>query len=51
VAEDIFLAYSGAAARDSHPLPCLHRAAKTRVPNVITKNRNNRPKNLTADDS
>src|SRR5277367_6561765 len=32
VTADIFLAYSCAAARDFHPLPCLHPAAKTRVP-------------------
>jgi hypothetical protein len=38
VDERSFLAYSCAAARDFHPLPCLHRAAKTRVPNVIPKN-------------
>src|ERR1700752_3006705 len=32
VAEGNFLAYSCAAARDLHPLPCLRPAAKTRVP-------------------
>jgi hypothetical protein len=37
VDERSFLAYSCAAARDFHPLPCLHQAAKTRVPNEITK--------------
>jgi hypothetical protein len=36
VADGSFLAYSCAAARDLHPLPCLRRAAKTRVPNDIT---------------
>src|SRR5579864_5972377 len=40
VADGSFLAYSCAAARDLHPLPCLHRAAKTRVPNEIAKNEN-----------
>jgi len=48
VAESIFLAYSCAAARDFHPLPCLHRAAKTRVPKESDKDQNNRPTNLTA---
>jgi hypothetical protein len=32
VAEGNVLAYSCAAARELHPLPCLRRAAKTRVP-------------------
>ena len=32
VAEGNVLAYSCAAARDLHPLPCLRPAAKTRVP-------------------
>jgi len=32
VAEGSVLAYSCAAARDLHPLPCFRRAAKTRVP-------------------
>ena len=36
-----FLAYSCAAARELHPLPCLRRAAKTRVPKEIAKNENN----------
>jgi len=40
VAEGDFLAYSCAAARDFHPLPCLRRVAKTRVPND-SKSRNN----------
>ena len=48
VADGSFLAYSCAAARDLHPLPCLRRAAKTRVPNDSAKSKNNRPKNLTA---
>src|SRR5579863_1593251 len=50
VAESTFLAYSCAAARDSHPLPCLRRAAKTRVPIDITKikDRRSRPRNLAA---
>jgi hypothetical protein len=43
------LAYSCAAARDSHPLPCLRRAAKTRVPNEPAKNKDNRGKNLTGE--
>ncbi len=46
VAEGSVLAYSCAAARDLHPLPCLRPAAKTRVPKVLAKNRNNRAKNL-----
>jgi len=33
-----FLAYSCAAARDLHPLPCLCREAKTRKPKDISKN-------------
>src|SRR5882724_11156949 len=37
VAKSTFLAYSCAAARDFHPLPCLHRAAKTRVPKESDK--------------
>jgi hypothetical protein len=44
VAEGNFLAYSCAAARDSHPLPCLRPAAKTRLPKDFAKNRNNRGK-------
>ncbi len=32
-----FLAYSCAAARELHPLPCLCRAAKTRKPKHISK--------------
>src|SRR5579862_5586547 len=39
VAESHVLAYSCAAARDSHPLPCLRRAAKTRVPKRNDKER------------
>ena len=50
VAEGNFLAYSCAAARDLHPLPSLRRAAKTRVPNELTKSKNNRPRNLTPQD-
>ena len=42
VAEGNFLAYSCAAARDLHPLPCLRQAAKTRVPKEIAKSGNNR---------
>src|SRR6202162_381155 len=34
-----FLAYSCAAARELHPLPCLRRKAKTRKPKDISKNR------------
>jgi len=41
VAEGGVLAYSCAAARDLHPLPCLRRAAKTRVPKEMAKNENN----------
>src|SRR5208283_3036496 len=37
VAGGNFLAYSCAAARDLHPLPCLRPAAKTRVPKNISK--------------
>ena len=48
MAEGNFLAYSCAAARDLHPLPCLYRAAKTRVPNELAKNKDNDGKNLTA---
>ncbi len=36
-----FLAYSCAAARELHPLPCLCRAAKTRKPKDISKNEKN----------
>jgi hypothetical protein len=39
VATDHFLAYSCAAARDSHPLPCLRQTAKTRHPKDIVKER------------
>src|SRR5579864_2837826 len=46
VAEGNFLAYSCAAARDLHPLPSLHRAAKTRVPNELTKSKKYRARNL-----
>src|SRR5579864_3285580 len=38
------LAYSCAAARDSHPLPCLRRAAKTRVPDEMPKSRKTVPR-------
>ena len=41
-----FLAYSCAAARDLHPLPCLHRAAKTREPKDVLKERKNCRRNL-----
>jgi len=34
-----FLAYSCAAARELHPLPCLCHGAKTRKPKDISKNR------------
>jgi hypothetical protein len=34
VAEGNVLAYSCAAARELHPLPCLRRAAKTRFPRM-----------------
>jgi len=34
-----FLAYSCAAARELHPLPCLCHGAKTRKPKGISKNR------------
>ncbi len=37
MAESFVLAYSCAAARDSHPLPCLRPAAKTRVPKDILR--------------
>ena len=50
VAESSFLAYSCAAARDLHPLPNLRRAAKTHVPNELTKSKNNRARNLTPQD-
>jgi len=33
-----FLAYSCAAARELHPLPCLRHGAKTRKPKDIPKN-------------
>jgi hypothetical protein len=33
-----FLAYSCAAARELHPLPCLRHKAKTRKPKGISKN-------------
>jgi hypothetical protein len=33
-----FLAYSCAAARELHPLPCLCHGAKTRKPKDISKN-------------
>jgi len=33
-----FLAYSCAAARELHPLPCLRPVAKTRKPKDISKN-------------
>jgi hypothetical protein len=33
-----FLAYSCAAARELHPLPCLRHKAKTRKPKDISKN-------------
>jgi hypothetical protein len=33
-----FLAYSCAAARELHPLPCLRHGAKTREPKGISKN-------------
>jgi len=42
VAEGSVLAYSCAAARDFHPLPCLRRAAKTRVPKKLIKSRTTR---------
>src|ERR1700686_5356098 len=50
VADGSFIAYSCAAARDLHPLPCLRRAAKTRVPNKMTKIRMTVAKNLTGED-
>jgi hypothetical protein len=43
-----FLAYSCAAARDLHPLPCLCRAAKTRKPKDMSKSENNSLGNLMA---
>ena len=42
MAEGNFLAYSCAAARDLHPLPCLRRRAKTRVPKEFLKSKGNR---------
>ena len=41
-----FLAYSCAAARELHPLPCLRRGAKTRKPKDISKNENSGQRNL-----
>ena len=41
-----FLAYSCAAARELHPLPCLCHGAKTRKPKDISKNRNSGVRNL-----
>jgi hypothetical protein len=41
-----FLAYSCAAARELHPLPCLRHKAKTRKPKDIRKNENAGSKNL-----
>jgi len=35
-----FLAYSCAAARELHPLPCLRHTAKTRKPKNNSKNEN-----------
>ena len=37
VADGRFLVYSCAAARDLHPLPSLHLAAKTRVPKILQR--------------
>jgi hypothetical protein len=34
-----FLAYSCAAARELHPLPCLRHKAKTRKPKDVSKNK------------
>src|SRR5205807_7104762 len=41
-----FLAYSCAAARDLHPLPCLRPAAKTRIPKDFQRTRKTRRRNL-----
>ena len=40
------LAYSCAAARELHPLPCLRLKAKTRKPKDISKNGNSGERNL-----
>jgi hypothetical protein len=46
VAGGSFLAYSCAAAWDSHPLPSLRQAAKTRLPKDLKKNQKTRARNL-----
>jgi hypothetical protein len=47
VAHCDFLAYSCAAARELHPLPCLRFKAKTRKPKDISKSKKTQESNVT----